>query len=171
MKIDANYSGLTLAQGRGNGTIDAVAFAAAMAQAQAAPADAGAATDKQSRQQSAEQRAAEVRQANAALRQALQDFLDKPLAVHLREAVMEEMGLSEEKLAAMTPDELQAVEAEINRRIRERLLGTKEDGAQQAMDAVEPSGGGAQPAAAAAIFNSSPALDALIAQIAAAAKR
>ncbi len=169
MKIDANYSGLTLAQGQSSGPIDAGAFAAAMAQARTAPADAGAASDKQSRQQSAEQRAAEVRQANAALRQALQDFLDKPLAVHLREAVMEEMGLSEDKLASMTPDELQAAEAEINRRVRERLLGAKEDGAQQAMDAVQPSSGD-KPAAAAAIFNGSPALAALIAQIAAARK-
>ena len=56
----------------------------------------------------------------------LQDYAKKSPAQHMREAVLKELGLSEADLAAMPPEKRQAMEAEINRRIREKLLGREE---------------------------------------------
>lgn len=72
-----------------------------------------------------------ARVAHAAVAKELRDYLDKTPAQHLREAVLKELGLSEEALQAMPPEQRQAKEAEINRRIRERMVG-KEDGSADA---------------------------------------
>ena len=64
--------------------------------------------------------------ADAELVKYLQDYVKKSPAEHLREAVLKQMGLTEEDLAAMPTEKRLATEAEINRRIREKLLGHKE---------------------------------------------
>lgn len=78
-----------------------------------------------------------ARVAHAAVAKELRDYLDKTPAQHLREAVLKELGLSEESLQAMPPEQRQAKEAEINRRIRERMVG-KEEGLADA--SLVPSG-------------------------------
>ncbi len=55
----------------------------------------------------------------------LHDYLKKSPAEHIRDAVLKELGLSEESLAAMPPEQRMALEAKINERIREQLLGRK----------------------------------------------
>ncbi|HEX5392417.1 MAG TPA: hypothetical protein VFW68_04010 [Rhodocyclaceae bacterium] len=54
------------------------------------------------------------------------DYLSKTPEQHLREAIMKEMGITEEELAALPPAEHAAKEGEIERRMKERMLGTKE---------------------------------------------
>lgn len=71
------------------------------------------------------QRLAAAQAAHAAVLKELHDYLNKSPAEHLREAVLKELGLSEEKLQSMPPKEREAAEAQINVRIRERLLGRK----------------------------------------------
>lgn len=74
----------------------------------------------------AEERAKAAAAADAELVKYLQDYVKKSPAEHLREAVLKQMGLTEEDLAAMPTEKRLATEAEINRRIREKLLGHKE---------------------------------------------
>lgn len=163
MKIDSDYSlGKSVAD-RSPGATDGDDFARALAQA----ADERALSTKETtkHQKTQEERAVERRQAHAAQVKELQAFLDKPLAVHLREAVMKKMGLTEAKLAAMSPEQRQAIEAEINRRVREQLLGKKEEGDQPAMDALQrPLQTGK--VSASPLSGGSAALDALIANMA-----
>ncbi len=85
------------------------------------------------------ERAAAAHAANDALRKALEDYLSKSPAEHMREMILARMGLSEESLKSMPPEQRAAVEAEIGRRIREWLLREEKD--------AEP---GADPAAAGA---------------------
>lgn len=74
---------------------------------------------------SAEARAAaKAAQAEAtykAAQQALVEWSQKSYAEQLREIIIEEMGLTEEEIAAMPPDKREAIEHEIARRIKERL--------------------------------------------------
>lgn len=77
-------------------------------------------------EEKARQRLEAARAEHQALLKELHDYLEKSPAEHMREAVMKEMGLTEEKLQAMTPEARRAAEADINRRVRERLLGKKE---------------------------------------------
>jgi hypothetical protein len=73
----------------------------------------------------AEQRAAaKAAQAQAtyqAAQQKLVEWSQKTYAEKLREIILEEMGLTEESLAAKPPEEREAIEHEIERRIKERL--------------------------------------------------
>lgn len=55
------------------------------------------------------------------------DYLKKTPIEHMREAILKEMGLSEEELDALPAEEKNAIEKEIGRRITERLMG-KDDG-------------------------------------------
>jgi hypothetical protein len=55
----------------------------------------------------------------------LNDYVNKSPAEHIRDAVLKELGLAEEDLAKMPPEKRMAVEAVINERIREKLLGRK----------------------------------------------
>lgn len=163
MKIDSDYSVGKSVAGRSRGVTDGDDFAKALAQAAGEREVSAKETTK--RQKTPEERTAEMRQAHAAQVKELQEFLDKPLAVHLREAVMKKMGVTEEKLAAMSPEQRQAIEAEINRRVREQLLGKKEEGDQPAMDALQQPLQTGQ-ASASPLPGGSAALDALIAQMA-----
>jgi len=56
----------------------------------------------------------------------LDDYLKKTPAEHMRDAIMAELGITEEDLKAMPPEKQAAVEAEISKRIQERLAGREE---------------------------------------------
>ena len=56
----------------------------------------------------------------------LRDYIDKGPIVALREKILKSMNLTEEKLKAMTPDQQNAVEAEIARKVKEYLLEQQE---------------------------------------------
>jgi len=132
MKIGTDYAGAAIGLGGSAPTGAAGDFSAAMADAMAAQE--GAARGEAKRQPTEAERIEAAREARANLVKELVDFLEKPLEVHLREAVMKEMGLTEEKLAAMPPAERLAAEAMIAQKVRERLLERKDEGEQSAMD-------------------------------------
>lgn len=58
---------------------------------------------------------------NAALKE-LEDYIAKGPIAHMREKILEEMGLSEEDLAKMPADQREAIEKTIAARIKEMLL-------------------------------------------------
>lgn len=89
--------------------------------------DSGPLTAEERAADAARQHQAAVAAEHKALSSDLHDFLTKPPAQHLREQVMKEMGISEEDLAKMPPAKRKAMEAEINRRIREKLVGTEKN--------------------------------------------
>jgi hypothetical protein len=69
----------------------------------------------------------------------LADYVRKSPAQHLRDAILKEMGLTEEDLAAMPPEKRAAVEHTIAERIKEvlqRQSGSKQIEAQQAVASV-----------------------------------
>lgn len=143
MKIDTDYSGLSAGfASTPQGTV-AGDFSAALAQAQAAQGAArgGAAVDDDAEREPTEaERIAAAREARSALLQELTDFLEKPLEVHLREAVMKEMGITEADLAAMPPAERLATEAMITQKVRERLLERKDEGERSTLGQPLPPG-------------------------------
>lgn len=137
MKIGTDYSGLSTDRGSVSQGAVAGDFAAAMAQAKAAQegAQASAASEEDAEREPTEaERIAAAREARSALLQELTEFLEKPLEVHLREAVMKEMGITEADLAAMPPAERLAAEAMITQKVRERLLERKDEGERSSMD-------------------------------------
>ncbi|HEX5392551.1 MAG TPA: hypothetical protein VFW68_04685 [Rhodocyclaceae bacterium] len=76
------------------------------------------------------------------------DYLSKTPEQHLREAIMKEMGITEEELAALPPTEHAAKEGEIERRMKERMLGSKDgekpqDSQQAAAEAAVAGAGSA----------------------------
>lgn len=54
--------------------------------------------------------------------QELAEYESKSVAQHMRDAILKEMGLSEEELDAMPPEQRAAVEERIVERMREKLL-------------------------------------------------
>lgn len=76
----------------------------------------------------AREKAEKTAEEHRSLSAALTEYLQKSPAEHLREAVMKELGLTEEDLAKMPPEKRDAMEKEINRRIRERLVGEETQG-------------------------------------------
>lgn len=56
------------------------------------------------------------------------DYMKKTPMEHLRDAVLKEMGVTEDDLAAMPPEKRQAMEGEIARRIKEKLLAKQDEG-------------------------------------------
>ena len=61
----------------------------------------------------------------------LAEYQSKSLAQHIRDAILKEMGLTEEDLDAMPPEKRAAVEDAIAEKIKERLLA-QGDGTQSA---------------------------------------
>lgn len=51
----------------------------------------------------------------------LEEYLRKSPAQHMREAILKEMGLTEESLAALPPEQRAAIEKTITDKIKERL--------------------------------------------------
>lgn len=68
------------------------------------------------------EKARQIEAANTAAREEFLEYMKKPPMQRMREAILKQMGLTEADLAAMTPEQHAAVEAEIAERIRERLL-------------------------------------------------
>jgi hypothetical protein len=58
--------------------------------------------------------------------QKLEEFLRKTPAEHMRDAILKEMGVTEEELDAMPPEQRAAVEETIAEKIKERLLANDE---------------------------------------------
>ena len=59
----------------------------------------------------------------------LAEYESKSLAQHMRDAILKEMGLTEEELDAMPPEQRAAIEEAIAEKFKERLLA-QGDGAQ-----------------------------------------
>ena len=95
------------------------------AKAEAAPAATSQPSGKRTRSTAeiAAEKAAAQKALHAAVAQELKDYLEKSPAQRLREVILKELGLTEEDLAKLPPEKRAAVEAEINERIRTRLLG------------------------------------------------
>lgn len=121
--------------------------------AAAAPEATSSAASAKAKRPSPEEKAAAARAANEALRKALTDYLNKSPAEHMREAVLARMGLSEESLKSMPPEQRAAVEAEIARRIKEWMLAKEEEQG----GAIPPQHGVPDPSADAGALARSPA--------------
>ena len=63
----------------------------------------------------------------------LAEYQSKSVAQHLRDAILKELGLTEEELDAMPPEQRAAIEDTIAEKIKERLLADG-DGAQRSAD-------------------------------------
>jgi hypothetical protein len=83
------------------------------------------ATVEKSASQVEQEKKAALRAAYKAVVAELNDYVNKSPAEHIRDAVLKELGLTEEDLAKMPPEKRLAVEAVINERTREKLLGRK----------------------------------------------
>lgn len=69
----------------------------------------------------------------------LAEYLRKTPAQHMRDAILKELGLTEEDLDAMPPEKRQAVEETIAARIKEKLLeqsGVPNDAGQSPLTAL-----------------------------------
>jgi len=129
MRIDTDFAASLPASGNTAPTpASGDDFATLLKQASGSQRSAGtkpAAPAAETAEQRERKKAEAVRVAHEALAKELHDYLNKTPAEHLREAVLKEMGVTEEELAAMPPAKRQAAEAEINQRIKERLIGKK----------------------------------------------
>ena len=63
--------------------------------------------------------------------QELAEYASKSVAEHVRDAVLKDMGLTEEDLAAMPPEQRAAIEDEIARRVAQALSGLTDPRAQK----------------------------------------
>ena len=80
------------------------------------------AKEKQQKQSGKAPDAAAMNDAMAAALQELEDYIEKGPIAHMRERILEEMGLSEEDLSKMPPEQREAVEKTIAAKIKEWLL-------------------------------------------------
>lgn len=136
---------------------DAESFQAALAQAQASAAPQPSAAQK------AAAHAAKVKEERNTALSYLDDYMKKTPAEHMRDAVMKEMGLTEEELQALPPEERAAKETEITRRVMERLMGKQEgDAAANAMEAAVGPGTAPTPQGTPGIPPASPAVLAVL---------
>lgn len=102
-------------------------FAETLKQAASSPTASTSNRTNESKAASTEQDKKEAAQARKqALRDELQEYLNKSPAEHMRDAIMKEMGITEEELQAMPPEKREAIEADIARKMRERLLAKDE---------------------------------------------
>lgn len=134
----------------------------------AAEAAAGLANESKGQKTASEvaQEKAEKREATyKALLAELQDYVNKSPAEHIRDAVLKELGLTEEDLDAMPPEKREAMEKLISERVREKLLGRKPGLDPEAAAARLPekdAGGALNPLAAAlqmALAGATPAMN------------
>lgn len=128
MRIDSLYSQLSLqnislrkkTQEAGEAGLPAAAQTSLTATASQSPAT------EEKKVETAKDKADAAQARRDELRAQLQDYLNKSPAEHMRDAIMKEMGISEDDLAAMPPEKREAVEADIARKMRERLLAKDE---------------------------------------------
>jgi TPP-dependent pyruvate/acetoin dehydrogenase alpha subunit len=55
------------------------------------------------------------------------EYMEKTPAERIREAILKEMGITEEDLAQMTPEQRQGIEEEIAQRMQDKAVKTAED--------------------------------------------
>lgn len=67
-------------------------------------------------------KAAAASKAGKTAAQELEEYLKKTPAEHMRDAILKELGLTEEDLAAMPPEKRKAIEDTIAAKIKEKLL-------------------------------------------------
>lgn len=79
----------------------------------------------------AKEKTERIQQSNEAVLAEFREYMDKTPAQRMRDAILREMGLTEEDLDAMPPEKREAVEAEIGERLRERILGQVDDSLKQ----------------------------------------
>lgn len=60
--------------------------------------------------------------------EALAEWLKKSPAEHMRDAILKQMGITEEELAQMPPEQRMAIEDTIAEMIKEKLLGQQQHG-------------------------------------------
>lgn len=129
MRIDSLYNQLSLqsltAKKRSQEADPATLQASPQAAlTEGANSSAGANSSKVETAQDKADAAAQARREE--LRAQLQEYLDKSPAEHMRDAILKEMGMSEEDLAALPPEKREAIESDIARKMRERLLAKDE---------------------------------------------
>lgn len=73
-----------------------------------------------------------------ALRKELSDWLKKDPIAHMRDALLKELGLSEEELSQLPPDQRAAIEDYIAEKIKEKLLAATEIQKNHAQTAPQP---------------------------------
>lgn len=56
-----------------------------------------------------------------------QEYMDKTPAERIRDAILKELGITEEDLAAMPPEQREAMEQEIAQRIQDKAVQNAED--------------------------------------------
>jgi hypothetical protein len=129
--INELSGGLAAARGRSVERSGGESFADVFKKAATVAGQEKDAKAEKSASQIQQEKDAAIEAARQALLTELHDYLKKSPAEHIRDAVLKELGLSEESLAALPPEQRTAMEAEINERIREKLLGRKPESGQE----------------------------------------
>ncbi len=146
-------SGRVASASSASGQASAGSFAAAYEKAAAAAGQTKESKTEKTAGEIAQEKAAKKEATHKALLAELHDYVNKSPAEHMREAVLKELGLTEEDLDAMPPEKRKAMEELINERVREKLLGRKPESDPEATAALllEKDAGGAVDAAASAL--------------------
>lgn len=128
MQIDNRYTGLsaytTSSSSKRNNETDFPGLGA-VSQSDSEKSSSGAKIQTQ------EEKAAAAQAAHEALWAQFKEYMEKTPAELMREQVLKDLGISEEDLAAMPPEKRAAMEDEIADRIKEKLLGKKQEGADE----------------------------------------
>lgn len=123
MKIDGLYEGRAVQRASGAVAAGAASgFAAALDRARAGTRVSPAAASPEVSTEKPMTRAERIRAANEAAYAEFREYMDKSPAERMRDVILREMGLTEEQLEALPPEQREAVEKEIAARISERLL-------------------------------------------------
>jgi len=118
-------SALAASAARSSEPASGESFADAMKKAAATAGAAKESEPEKTASEIAQEKAAKKEATHKALLAELHDYVNKSPAEHIRDAILKELGLTEEDLAAMPPEKRKAMEELINERVREKLLGRK----------------------------------------------
>lgn len=133
MKINAWSDQSPVPQGLTSHPQETTSFQMALALAQQKQtAVSGTRTEMQQNQQ------AQALDEMTALRKELSDWLKKDPIAHMRDALLKELGLSEEGLSQLPPDQRAAIEDYIAEKIKEKLLAATEIQKNHAQTAPPP---------------------------------
>lgn len=88
------------------------------------------------RPMTAAEKARKAEEADAAAREEFLTYMKKTPMQRMREAILKEMGLTEEDLKAMEPEKRAAAEAAIAEKIKERMLMQAQEKANEAAQKV-----------------------------------
>lgn len=127
MKVDSRYDASSTARRYQTEAFFASGdFQGVLAQA-GSPAASGGSTPDDKKMLTAEEKSAKAKAENETARQYLVDYLNRSPMEHMREAILKELGLTEDELNALPPEKRMAMEDEIGRRMREKILGKKDE--------------------------------------------